>query len=324
MIWLWLAFAGIVIVLLALDLGVFHRHAHRVEIKEAAIWTAVWIAVGLSFGALVYPIYEHHWLGAALPRAPGGESADGGQALWLYLTGYVLEKSLSIDNIFVMAVIFGHFSVAPEHQHRVLFWGILGAVVTRGAMIFGGVWLLERFGWLFYVFGGYLAFTGARMIFSREKERDPERSWYVRAARRVLNITSDFSGPRFVVRREGKLAFTTLFLVLLVIEATDVVFALDSVPAVLAITTDPFIVLTSNVFAILGLRSLYFVLAAMIDRFAYLKYALAGILVFIGLKMAVHELIHVPTLVSLGVILALFAAGVGVSLRRGRDQSQRA
>jgi tellurite resistance protein TerC len=219
-------------------------------------------------------------------------------------------------------MLFSSFKVLAEHQHRVLFWGILGAIVTRGAMIFGGVWLLQRFEWLFYVFGGYLVLTGIKMVIPKKKE-DPHaqgENWLVRQLSRILPIAPEFSGARFLVRFDGKRMFTKLFLVLIVVELTDVMFALDSVPAVLAITTDPFIVLTSNVFAILGLRSLYFVIAGAMDKFAYLSLALAGILVFIGFKMIAYDFLHVPTMLSLGVILTFVAAAIVASAIKAKKK----
>jgi tellurite resistance protein TerC len=314
-IWVWLIAAVAVVSLLALDLGVFNRRAHRASLKEAAGMTAVWVGFGLAFAVLVYFIYEKHWFGVGVARGIPGEVTGGVRAVTLYVTGYLLEESLSIDNLFVFAMIFASFRVLPEHQHRVLFWGILGAIVTRTGMIFGGVWLLSRFDWLFYVFGGYLVITGVKMLVPKKEEADraPGDNWLVRQVSRVLPVAPEFSGARFLVRFEGRRMFTKLFLVLIVVELTDVLFALDSVPAVLAITTDPFIVLTSNIFAILGLRSLYFVIAGAMDKFTYLSLSLSGILVFIGVKMVAHDVLHIPTLLSLGVILVFVAAGIVAS-----------
>ncbi len=315
-IWVWLIALGIVVSLLVLDLGVFHRKAHRASLKEALGMTAVWVGFGLAFAVLVFFIYQEHWFDMGVPRGIPGEVTDGWKAVSLYVTGYLLEESLSIDNLFVFAMLFASFRVLAEHQHRVLFWGILGAIFTRGAMIFGGVWLLTRFSWLFYVFGAYLVVTGVKMILPKkeaEDERTPTENFVVRKLSKVLPIAPEFSGSRFVVRFDGRRMFTKLFLVLIVVELTDVLFALDSVPAVLAITTDPFIVLTSNIFAILGLRSLYFVIAGAMDKFTYLSHALSGILVFIGAKMVLHKLVHIPTLLSLGVILTFVTVAVVAS-----------
>jgi len=321
-IWVWLIALGIVVSLLILDLGVLNRKAHRISLREAAGMTAVWVGFGLAFGVLVYFIYERHWFGVGVPQGIAGEVTDGWKAVSLYITGYLLEESLSIDNLFVFAMLFSSFKVLPEHQHRVLFWGILGAIVTRASMIFGGVWLLQRFEWLFYVFGAYLVLTGVKMAIPKKKEdpHAPKENWLVLKLSRVLPIAPEFSGTRFVVRFDGKRMFTKLFLVLIVVELTDVMFALDSVPAVLAITTDPFIVLTSNVFAILGLRSLYFVIAGAMDKFHYLSHALSAILVFIGFKMIAYDFVHVPTLLSLAVILTFVTAAIVASAIKAKKK----
>jgi tellurite resistance protein TerC len=313
MIWLWLGFTAVVIALLAIDLGVFNRRPHAIGVREAAGWSVLWIAVGLAFSGVIWLVYEHHLFGAAVGPDAAHVVGGGGQAVLQYLTGYVLEKSLSVDNLFVMAVLFGTFRVRPRYQHRVLFLGILGAIVTRGAMVFGGVWLVTRFEWLFYVFGVYLAYAGVRMLLPL-KEADLESRWYVRGLRRILPVSRQDHGQRFLVREDGQVKVTMLLIALVAIELTDVVFAVDSVPAVLAISTDPFIVLTSNIFAILGLRSLYFLLAHMIARFERLKYSLAAILVVIGVKMLLHEQLKLPTIASLGIILGLLAAGIASSL----------
>jgi tellurite resistance protein TerC len=317
MIWLWSGFVAIVIALLALDLGVFNRRPHEIGLREAAGWTALWISVGLCFSGVIWFVYEQGLFGITIHDDPAHLVKGGWQAALQYLTGYVLEKSLSIDNIFVMAVLFSSFKVAPRYQHRVLYLGILGAVLTRGAMIFGGVWLVTRFEWLFYVFGGYLAYAGVLMLLPGNDAHVGER-WYVRWLQKVLPVSTGEHAGRFFVREQGALKVTMLLVALVSIELTDVVFAVDSVPAVLAISTDPFIVLTSNIFAILGLRSLYFVLAHMLSRFEYLKYSLASILVVVGAKMLLHQVYEMPTIWSLGLILALLAAGIVASLARGR------
>jgi tellurite resistance protein TerC len=322
-IWVWLIALGIVVSLLILDLAVLNKKAHRASLKEAAGMTAIWVGFGLAFGVLVFFIYEKHWFGMGVPRGIPGEVTDGWKAVSLYITGYLLEESLSIDNLFVFAMLFTSFKVLAEHQHRVLFWGIIGAIITRGGMIFGGVWLLQRFEWLFYVFGAYLVLTGIKMVIPKKEEdpHAPKENWLVRQLSRFLPIAPEFSGARFVVRFDGKRMFTKLFLVLIVVELTDVMFALDSVPAVLAITTDPFIVLTSNIFAILGLRSLYFVIAGAMDKFSYLSFALAGILVFIGVKMVGHDFLHIPTMLSLGVILTFVAAAIIASAIKAKKKA---
>ncbi|MDP3063601.1 MAG: TerC family protein [Chloroflexota bacterium] len=298
-IWLWVGFNAMVLGLLALDLGVFHRKAHVVKAKEAAIWTVVWITLALAFNAVVYV-----WRGPE----PALE----------YLTGYVIEKSLSVDNIFVFVIIFSTFSVPAAYQHRVLFWGILGALVMRGAMIAAGAALLEQFHWIVYLFGAFLIFTGIRMAVQREVAPHPERNPLLRLARRLFPVTEGYEGQRFFVRRAGKLMATPLLLVLLVVETTDLVFAVDSIPAVFAVTRDPFIVYTSNVFAILGLRALYFLLANAVGKFYYLKPALSVVLVFVGVKMLLAEVYKIPIVVSLGVIATVLGIAMVASWIRAR------
>jgi tellurite resistance protein TerC len=303
-IWLWVGFNALVLGLLALDLGVFHRKAHAVKAKEAAIWTVVWIALALAFNAAIYV-----W------RGP--------QQGLEYLTGYLIEKSLSVDNIFVFVVIFSTFAVPAAYRHRVLFWGILGALVMRGAMIAAGAALLEQFHWIVYLFGAFLILTGIRMGVQREHQPHPERNPLLRLVRRFLPVTEGYEGDRFFVQRAGRLLVTPLLLVLLVVETTDLIFAVDSVPAIFAVTRDPFIVYTSNVFAILGLRSLYFLLGSAVAKFHYLKLALSTILVFVGGKMVVAEFYKVPIVVSLGVVALLLAIAVVASLVRARRLAHR-
>ena len=297
--WGWAAFNGFILAMLALDLGVFNRTAHVIRASEALIWTSVWITLALLFGA---------WLW----------TSAGPQSAVEYLTGYLAEKVLSMDNIFVMVMIFGFFGVHPLHQHRVLFWGILGALFLRGAFIGAGALVLGRWHWVLYVFGVLLVITGLRAAFRKEEVPDLERNPVVRAARRFLRITNGYRGHHFVVREGGRLYATPLLVVLLTIEATDVIFAMDSIPAVFAITQDPFLVYTSNIFAILGLRSMYFVLADLVTRFIYLKYALSAILVFIGVKLLVAPLIEVPPLTSLALIVASVTLAIVASVLRTR------
>jgi tellurite resistance protein TerC len=306
MVWFWLGFTALVVILLVLDLGVLHRDAHEVSLREAGIMTAVWITLGLSFTGVVYLIYGGHWL--SVPA--NGTTTSPGQAALLYLTGYVLEESLSIDNIFVISVIFRTFRVEPRYRHRVLFWGIIGAIVLRAIMILGGSWLVHRFSWVFYIFGLYLAYTGVKLYREKGAEVDPESSVFIRLARRLLPVARGDHGSHLITRENGRTVLTRLGLVLLAVEGTDVIFALDSIPAILAITTDSFIVFTSNIFAILGLRSLYFILEGMIGRFRYLQVALAFVLVFIGVKMLLHSVFVFPNLVSLGVILGAVTLGI--------------
>src|SRR5690606_7074242 len=280
MTWLWLAFFALVFVMLALDLGVFHRRAHEINLREAMGWTTFWVSLGLGFSGIVYLIYENHWGGAGLSDT--GAALRGGDATVLYLTGYLLEESLSIDNLFVISLLFHSMAVPAKYQHRLLFWGIMGALVFRGIMITGGVWLVTRFTWTFYLFGAFLVISGVRMIFSRpDAEPEPATSWLFKVIRRFLPMAQEPHEGKLLARERGKIVFTNLAVALLAIELTDIVFAVDSVPAILAVTTEPFIVVTSNVFAIMGLRSLYFVLAGMMNKFRYLKAALSVLLVLI-------------------------------------------
>ena len=314
MIVFWVIFLAIVLVLLALDLGVFNREAHTIGMREAVGWTIVWICVSLLFNGFVWLAYDNHWWGAGL-----GENGEivrsGGTAALEFFLGYLLEKSLSVDNIFVIALVFGYFKVPSDYQHRVLFWGILGAIIFRGALIGVGALLVKQGTWIFPVFGAILLWAAYKMVFGGDEETDPEKSWIFRFAKRVLPIKSGYYGERFTIFENGKRYFTTLFVVLLVIEATDVVFAFDSIPAIFGVTTDPFIVMTSNIFAILGLRAMYFVLAGMIDRFHYLSYALAIVLAFVAVKLMLHDVVKIPHWLSLSVIVVTLVAGVWLSIR---------
>jgi tellurite resistance protein TerC len=300
-IWLWVGFNVFVLAMLALDLGVFHRKAHAVSVKEAAGWSAFWIALALIFN---YGIY--HFMG---PR----------QGLE-FLTGYLVEKALSVDNIFVFVLIFSYFRVPPMYQHRVLFWGILGALLMRGAMIGAGAVLIERFHWIIYVFGAFLVFTGIRMATQGEPDIEPESNPVIRLVRRFVPVTAVYHGQKFLVREAvvpgGPLrrVATPLLVVLVMVETTDLIFAVDSIPAVFAITRDPFLVYTSNVFAILGLRALYFLLAGVIHKFHYLQLGLAVVLVFVGTKMLLVDIYHVPIGISLGVIALVLGTSVAASL----------
>lgn len=304
-IWAWIGFNLFVLAMLAVDLGLFHRTAHRVKMSEAAIWTAVWVTLAIVFGLGV-----HHFIG---PRA-GLE----------YFTGYLIEKALSVDNIFVFVVIFSYFKVPPEYQHRVLFWGILGALIMRGIMIAAGVVLIREFAWILYVFGAFLVFTGIKMALQSEHSVDPSRNPVIRFIRKVIPVSDTYVGQKFTARQmvgdKMRRVATPMLVVLAVVESTDLVFAVDSIPAIFAITQDPFIVYTSNIFAILGLRSLYFLLAGSIDRFHFLKYGLAAVLVFVGIKMLIAEFFHVPIGLSLGVVGGLLAVSVIASLIRPPHQ----
>jgi len=330
----YVGFIGLVLVFLALDLGVFHRHAHVVSVREATMWTSIWAVCALAFTVFIYFAYQSHWLGLGLNvpvvGAPGQTTTlDGVEAAEQFLTGYIVEWSLSLDNVFVIAVIFTYFAVPSLYQHRVLFWGILGALVMRGAMIALGAVLIQRFGWITYVFGGFLILTAIKMAFAGGEGTHPDRNILVRMVRKVWPVTSHYDGQHFFTKVEGpngtmRRAVTPLFLALLVVEFTDLIFAVDSVPAIYAVTGDAFLVFTSNVFAILGLRSLYFLLSNMIGQFRFLKPALVLILVFVGVKMLLmHSAFKVDSLVSLLVVLGLLGGGVAASmLMPGRHQAQ--
>ncbi len=292
---LWGGFNLFVLGMLALDLGVFHRNAHVVRVKEALTWTAVWITLAMAFNLFVYKFMGHE------------------KALEFF-TAYLIEKSLSVDNIFVMIMIFSYFQVPRAYQHKVLFWGILGALVMRVVFIFAGIELIHKFHWLIYIFGGFLIVTGIRMAINGDPEVHPEKNPLVKLARKIFPVTPDFEEDHFFVKRDHKTWATPLFLVVVLIEGTDLIFAVDSIPAILAISNDPFIVYTSNVFAILGLRSLYFAVAAIEQYFQYLKYGLAAILVFVGVKMCLADVIKVPVEVSLIVIAAVLTVSMGVSV----------
>jgi tellurite resistance protein TerC len=285
--------------MLALDLGVFHRKAHVVGFREALVWSLVWIGLALLFNLGLYLVY-------------------GSKPAIEFLTGYLVEKSLSVDNIFVFVVIFGALGIPAIHQHRVLFWWILSALVLRAAMIFAGVAMLERFHWLIYVFGAFLVLTGVKLFLARNKEDRPEDGRVLRLARRLIPSTTRLDGSRFFTVENGRRLATPLLMALILVEVTDVIFALDSIPAIFAITRDPFIVFTSNIFAILGLRSLFFLLAGMVDKFVYLKHGLAAVLVFVGVKMALVDVVKVPAAISLTVIATLLGTAIVASVLHAR------
>jgi tellurite resistance protein TerC len=315
-VWLWIGFIGFVLLALSIDLGVVNRKAHVIAMPEALAWTALWVTLALAFSAVVYQGYQHDWLGIA---SQSGLQLTGRSAALQFITGYIVEESLSVDNMVVIALVFSYFKVPMMYQHRVLFWGILGALVMRGAMIAAGTALLH-FSWIMYVFGGLLLLTALKLFFSRDTQVDPEQNLLVRLARAFYPVANEYHGLRFFVRREGRRAMTLLFLVLLVVESSDVMFAVDSIPAVLGVTQDPFLVFTSNVFAILGLRSLYFALAGMVHKFRYLKSSLVVLLAFVGIKMILSHQYPISTGVSLAVIVAILAVGVITSLVVARRQ----
>jgi tellurite resistance protein TerC len=313
-IWLWVGFNVFVLGMLALDLGVFHRTSHVVSVREASIWTGVWVSLALVFNTGIY----FYW-NALIP----GSSYSNSEAALAFFTGYLIEKSLSIDNVFVIALIFGYFAVPAAYQHRVLFWGILGALVMRATMILAGAALLKEYHWIIYIFGAFLIFTGIKMATHKDEDLHPEDNPVIKLVRKLIPVTKNYEEDRFFVRHAGKLMATPLFLVLIMVETTDLVFAVDSIPAIFAVTQDPFLVYTSNVFAILGLRSLYFVLAGVIDKFYYLKLGLAVILTFVGTKMTLVDIYKIPTPVSLGVIATVLAIAVVASLLRARKLEEK-
>ena len=295
-IWFWVGFIVFVLTVLAIDLGVFNRTPHIVSAREALIWTSVWVGLALLFA--------------------GGLALFVGHAAALtFLTGYVIEESLSVDNIFVIVLIFQYFAVPAQYQHRVLFWGILGALLMRGLFIGIGAVLLARFEWIIYVFGALLVITGIRMAVKQDEEFDGEQNGVVRFVRRLVPLTTTYHGKHFFVIENGRRLATPLLLVLVLVEATDLIFAIDSIPAIFGITRDPFLVFTSNIFAVLGLRSLFFLLASVVTKFHLLRYGLAVILTFVGAKMILEPWIHIPILLSLGIVVSVLAATIAASLR---------
>ncbi len=292
---LWMIFGAVVVVMMVLDLGVFHRRKHEVKFKEAALWSVVWILLALGFAGLI-----------AHERNPNSALE--------FLTGYIIEESLSVDNLFVFLLIFSYFAVPSLYQHSVLFWGIIGAMVLRAIFIVAGVALIKKFEWVIYVFGAILIVSGVKMALEKEKELNPESNPVLRLARKLMPVTKEYEGGRFFVRRDGRTFATPLLLVLLVVETTDLIFAVDSIPAVLAITRDPFIVYTSNIFAVLGLRSLYFALKGAMDLFHHLHYGLSAILVFVGAKMILSHFIQIPIGIALGVVALILIVSVAASL----------
>ncbi|MDQ3341244.1 MAG: TerC family protein [Myxococcota bacterium] len=316
MIWFWLGFFAFVAVLLALDLGVLHRKATTPTIRSAAYWTAAWMALGLSFTGLVYLMYDNQWLGATLVEP---STRPGTDAAIMYVSAYLLEYALSVDNIFVISLLFHSFRVPTKYQHRVLFWGIMGAIVFRLVMLAGGAYVANKFDWIFYVFGAYLAYQGVKLLKPEsEEEESHDKSLAVRMLRRFVPIVDGDHGGKFIVIHNGRKALTTVAVCLVSIELTDIVFALDSIPAVLSVSKDIFIMVTSNIFAIMGLRSLYFVLAGAMDKFKYLKIALAILLIVIGAKMIAHNHFHVPHAISLALIAGIIGAGVAASIIANR------
>jgi tellurite resistance protein TerC len=303
-LWAWFAVLGAILAMLLVDL-VAHRHAHVIGVREAAGWSVFWVACGVAFGVVVWSVY----------------GAEYGQQ---YFAGYLIEKSLAVDNVFVWAIIFSFFAVPREYQHRVLFLGVLGALVFRGLFIAGGAVLIEQFSWILYLFAAFLIVTGVKMAVQRDEHVDPEKSRTLRLFRRWVPMTDAYHGQRFLVRRGGVLLATPLLAVLVLVEVTDIVFAVDSIPAIFAVTDEPFLVFTANAFAILGLRAMYFLLADLIHRFVYLKLGLALVLVWVGIKMALKvDVLYIPTTLSLAVIITILTVAVVASLRATRGQGRK-
>lgn len=299
-LWLWFGVLGFILVMLAVDLFA-HRKAHVISVKEAAIWSGVWVAIGVAFGGFIWSRF----------------GAEFGQQ---YFAGYVIEKSLAVDNVFVWAIIFAHFAVPAAFQHRVLFLGVLGALVLRGIFIAAGAAAIASASWVLYIFAAFLLFTGVKMLKERDTHIDPSTSKSVALIRRIIPVTDEYHGQKFFIRRAGVLMATPLLVVLVLVEVTDVVFAVDSIPAIFAVTSEPFLVFTANAFAILGLRAMYFLLADLIHRFVYLKIGLALVLIWVGIKMALAvDVVHLPTTLSLGVIIAILSVSVIASLRATKD-----
>lgn len=314
-IWMWLGFIGLVSVVLALDLGVFNKEAHRVSSKEALMWTCLWVSLAFSFAGVVWHFY-------------GFEKATE------FMTGYLIEESLSVDNLFVFVLVFRHFKVEDRYQHRVLFWGVLGAVAMRAIFIFAGVALIQKFHWIIYLFGAFLIYSGLKLLFEKDHEEETEEvaeGYAVRLVKRFFAISKNYDGQNFFTIENGKKVATPLFLVLIVIEITDLIFAVDSIPAVLAVSSDPFIVFTSNIFAIMGLRSLYFLLSDIIDKFIFLKKGISFVLAFVGVKMLMPEIsrwitgesIHIPSPVSLAVIASVLVLSIVLSLLFAPKESKK-
>lgn len=303
----WVIFLAFVVLFLALDLGVFHKNDHVIKSKEAGIWTAIWVTIAFAFSGVIYWLFSTGYIVNPTNLSPN-------DAVLKYITGYLIELSLSIDNVFVIAVIFSSFRIPPIYQHRVLFWGILGAIVFRALMIFFGVALITKFEWIIYVFGVFLLYTAFKMLKNDEENFNPKDSFVFKQLKKIYPVTTSISGHDFFIKKMGVQAATPLFVALIVIELTDVLFALDSIPAILAITADPFIVFSSNILAILGLRSMYFLISRMLAKFRYINYSLVVILAFVGLKMLFSHFIHLPEWVSLTVISVSLISGIVASL----------
>ena len=311
----WILFIVAVLLFLTLDLGVFNKTPHVISSKEAGKWTGIFVIMSFLFSAVIYWLYGNNYIANPDNLRPEEASIK-------FITGYLIELSLSVDNIFVIAIIFSSFKIPQKYQHRVLFWGIIGAIFFRGLMIFFGVMLINKFSWTTYIFGVFLIFTAIKMLFTKDDDKfEPKKSFIYRALRRIIPVTTHIDGEHFFVKRRHITAATPLFVALVVIEVMDVIFAIDSVPAILAITSDPFLVFSSNIFAILGLRSMYFFLSHMLNRFAHLEYSLIAILTFVGLKMLLHDFYVIPEWASLTFIALSLLTGIIVSLKMSSDTS---
>lgn len=306
----WSLFIIAILIFLALDLGVFNKTPHIISTKEAGKWTAIWVGLSFLFSGIIYWLYNSNLISNPDNLKPAGAAIK-------FITGYLIELSLSVDNIFVIAIIFAAFKIPQKYQHRVLFWGILGAIIFRGLLIYFGVLLINKFSWTTYIFGAFLVYTAIKMLLNGEENTfEPKKSFVYKSLKKIMPISNHIDNEHFLVKRRHITAATPLFVALIVIEVMDVVFALDSVPAILAITNDPFLVFSSNIFAILGLRSMYFFLANMLEKFSYLEYSLIAILSFVGLKMLLHDFIEISELVSLSFIGISLLSGIVVSLRK--------
>ena len=312
---IWISFLAIIFLFLALDLGVFNKTPHIISTKEATKWTVIWVTISFLFSGVIFWLYDSDLISNPDQLKPLNASVK-------YLTGYLIELSLSIDNIFVIAIIFSSFRIPQKYQHRVLFWGIIGAIAFRGLMIFFGVMLINKFSWTTYIFGAFLLYTAMKMLFSHDEEKfEPKKSFIYKALRKIIPVSSHIDGEHFFIKKRHINAATPLFVALIVIEVMDIVFALDSVPAILAITSDPFLVFSSNIFAILGLRSMYFFLANMLEKFSHLEYSLIAILSFVGLKMMLHDFIELPEWFSLAFIAFALISGILFSINANRKEA---
>ena len=305
--WIWVSFILMIVAFLAIDLGVFNKKDHIIKSREASLWTAVWVSIALIFSAVIYWLFSSGIIDNPTRLSPSN-------AVLKYISGYLIELSLSIDNVFVIAVIFSSFGIPLKYQHRVLFWGILGAIVFRAIMIVFGVTLINKFDWIIYVFGVFLLFTAFKMLKSEGPQYNPKNSFVFRQIKKIFPLTTAIQGNQFIVKRMGIKAASPLLVALIIIELTDILFALDSIPAILAITSDPFIVFSSNILAILGLRSMYFLISRMLEKFRYINYSLVVILAFVGLKMLLSDRVHLPEWVSLGIIITALSSGILASL----------